>query len=116
MKGRYKRHWVGDHPGLAGAAFFDLYTDPREMSGKLLPMLPALGMFNMMKARHEAWMEKYPNSPEARDWPLTGIENARPETQAAGKPRADLSGLPFDPLEFMHKLPAWEGIELDRDE
>ncbi|MGH7799511.1 MAG: sulfatase-like hydrolase/transferase [Thermodesulfobacteriota bacterium] len=116
VKGRYKRHWVGDHPGLSGAAFYDLYTDPREMSGKLVPMLPAMGMFNMMKARHELWMEKYPNTPEARDWPLTGIENARPETKAAGRPRVDVSKLPFDPKEFIKELPSWEGVEFDKSE
>jgi arylsulfatase len=53
VKGRYKRVWIGEHPGLSGAAFFDLYTDPREMNGTMLPMLPAKSMFSMMKARHE---------------------------------------------------------------
>jgi hypothetical protein len=66
VKGRYKRVWVGKKPGLSGAAFFDLYTDPREESGKLLPMFPAKGMFSMMRARHELWMQKFPNTPEAR--------------------------------------------------
>jgi arylsulfatase len=28
-------------PGLPGAAFFDLYTDPREVNGKFVPMFPA---------------------------------------------------------------------------
>jgi hypothetical protein len=27
---------------------------------------------------------KYPNTPEARDFPLTGIENARPKNQGGG--------------------------------
>jgi hypothetical protein len=27
----------GRKPGLSGAACFDLYTDPREESGKMLP-------------------------------------------------------------------------------
>ena len=116
VKGRYKRHWVGDHLGLSEAAFYDLYTDPREMSGKLVPMLPAMGMFNMMKARHELWMEKYPNTPEARDWPLTGIENARPETKAAGQPRVDAAKLSFDPKEFIKQLKGWEGPEFDKSE
>ena len=116
VKGRYKRHWVGEKPGLPGANFFDLYTDPREASGKFVPMFPAKGMFNMMKTRHKLWMEKYPNTPEARDWPLTGIENARPETKAAGQPRVDVSKLPFDPKEFIKALKGWEGAEFDRDE
>ena len=116
MKGRYKRHWVGEKPGLSGAAFFDLYTDPREENGKLVPMLSAKGMFSIMKTRHELWMLKYPNTPEARDFPLTGIENARPETKAAGQMRVDPSKLPFDPSGFIKKVPGWDGIEFDRSE
>ena len=53
----------------------------------MLPMFPAKGMFNIMKTRHQLWMEKYPNAREGRGFPLTGIENARPETVAAGHPR-----------------------------
>ena len=69
VKGRYKRVWVGEHPGLSGAAFYDLYTDPREVSPKMLPMFPAKGMFSIMKTRHELWTEKYPNAREARSFP-----------------------------------------------
>ncbi|MGH6933130.1 MAG: sulfatase-like hydrolase/transferase [Dongiaceae bacterium] len=116
VKGRYKRAWVGDKPGLPAAAFFDLYTDPREVNGKFVPMFPAKGMFSIMKARHELWMLKYPNTPMARDWPLTGIENARPETTAAGRPRVDVSKLPFDPKEFIKLLKGWEGAEFDQNE
>ena len=39
VKGRFKRHWVGELPGLSGAAFYDLYNDPREVNGKMLPWL-----------------------------------------------------------------------------
>jgi arylsulfatase len=116
VKGRYKRVWVGEKPGLSGAAFFDLYTDPREENGKMLPMFPAKGMFNIMKVRHELWMQKYPNTAEARDWPLTGIVNARPETKAAGQPRIDASKLPFDPKEFIKQLKGWEGAEFEQQD
>jgi arylsulfatase len=116
VKGRYKRVWIGEHPGLSGAAFYDLFTDPRETSAKMLPMFPAKGMFAIMKTRHELWMEKYPNAREARAFPLTGIENARPETVAAGHPRVDVSKLPFDPFEFMKTLPEWNDIAFDREE
>jgi len=116
VKSRYKRVWIGEHPGLTGPAFFDLYTDPREVSGKMLPMFPAKGMFNMMKFRHELWIEKYPHAQKQRGWPLTGIENARPETQAAGRPRVDVSKLPFDPGNAVEKTRGWEGIEFDRNE
>jgi hypothetical protein len=61
-------------------------------------------------------MEKYPNTGEARAFPLTNIENARPETEAAGHPRMDVSKLPFDPFEFIQKLPEWNNIEFDREE
>jgi arylsulfatase len=41
----------GEKPGLSGAAFFDLYTDPREESGKMLPTFPAKGMLNVRTVR-----------------------------------------------------------------
>ena len=87
VKGRYKRHWMGEMPGLSGPAFFDLYTDPREENGKLVPMLSAKGMFSMMKARHGLWMEKYPNTPEARDshtsaWRTRVRQPRRPASRA----------------------------------
>jgi arylsulfatase len=116
VKGRYKRVWVGDHPGLSGAAFYDLFTDPRETNPKMLPMFPAKGMFSIMRTRHQLWMEKYPNTGEARGFPLTGIENARPETKAAGAPRVDVAKLPFDPFQFIQKLPEWNNIEMDQEE
>ncbi|HHA19703.1 MAG TPA: sulfatase [Methylophaga sp.] len=62
VKGRFKRHWVGELPGLSGANFYDLYNDPREVQGMMLPMFPTKGMFSTMKARHEIWIEKYPNA------------------------------------------------------
>lgn len=111
VKGRYKRKWVGELPGLSGAAFYDLYQDPREVSPKMLPYFPSKGMFNIMKARHEAFKERYPDKTEARGMPLTGIANARPETIAASKPRFDADKLPFDPLEFLKRLPEWENLD-----
>jgi arylsulfatase len=115
VKGRYKRVWVGEKPGLSGAAFYDLYNDTREEKGIMIQMFPAKGMFNMMKARHELFMKKYPNTPEQRGWPLTGITDARPDVVAAGRPRVDFSKLPFDPTEFINKLPQWEGTEFDHE-
>ncbi|MGH9885737.1 MAG: sulfatase-like hydrolase/transferase, partial [bacterium] len=114
VKGRYKRHWVGDKPGLSGASMFDLYTDPREENGKLVPMMPAKPMFDLMRARHEVWMAKYPNTPEARDFPLQGLENPRPQIKALGQPRMDGKDLPFNPLDVIKKMKGWEGSEFDQ--
>jgi hypothetical protein len=41
------RVWVDEKPGPSGAAFFDLYTDPREESGEMLPTFPAKGMLTL---------------------------------------------------------------------
>ena len=82
----------------------------------MLPMFPAKAMFSIMRTRHQLWMLKYPNAGEARAFPLTGIENARPETIAAGKPRMDLSKIPFDPFQFINELPEWDNVEFDKTE
>ena len=93
VKGRYKRRWVGDSPGLSGAVFYDLYTDPREVSGKMLPMFPTKSMFNIMKTRHLLWKERYPDKGQNRDFPAEGhreckagddrrVEASHPEGQA----------------------------------
>ncbi len=111
VKGRYKRHLVGAQPGLSGPEFFDLYTDPREKSGKMLPMFPAKGMFSMMKVRHQLMKEKYPDKGQNRDLPFRNIENARPETIAAGKPRVPADKVPFDPKSVIKNLPEWENVD-----
>jgi len=111
VKGRFKRHWVGEKPGLSGASFYDLYNDTREVQGKMLPMFPTKGMFNTMRARHEIWIEKYPNVDEASGFPLTGIANARPETIAASKPRVAREALPFDVEAVMKRSRKFENFE-----
>ncbi|MBP2145565.1 hypothetical protein J2129_001019 [Methanofollis sp. W23] len=78
----------------------------------MLPLFPTKGMFNIMKARHEIWKQKYPDRKPARDFPLKGIENARPETLAASQIRVDLEKIPFDPREFIRNLPDWENIDV----
>ena len=111
VKGRYKKHWTGAKPGLSGPEFYDLFTDPREVSGQLLPMFPAKSMFNMMKARHLLWKERFPDKGQNRDLPFTGITDPRPELEDASKPRIPPEKLPFDPREFLRKLDEWENIE-----
>ncbi len=111
VKGRFKRQWVGELPGLSGAVFFDLYNDPREVQPKMLPLFPTKGMFTAMRARHEVWMEKFPNKSEARGFPFTGIANARPETIAASKPRFTNEQVPFDVEAVMKKSREYENFE-----
>ncbi|MGI9658343.1 MAG: sulfatase-like hydrolase/transferase [Gaiellaceae bacterium] len=109
IKDRHKRIWVGEHLGLVGAAFYDLYTDPREMFPQLIPLLHTSSAFTKMRKRHEIWKQKYPDRQAARGIPFTGLEDPRPETAQLAQPPVDLSELPFDPLEYIdHELP-WDG-------
>ncbi len=101
VKGRFKRKWVGELPGLSGAAFYDLYNDPREVNPKMLPGFTTKPMFDIMVARHELWKRKYPDTKHVRGMPLTGLENPRPAVAAASRPRMNLEDLPFDPRDFI---------------
>lgn len=111
VKGRYKRHLIGAQPGLSGPEFYDIYNDPREVSGQMLPMFGAKGMFNQMKLRHLIWAEKYPNKGQNRDLPFRNLQDPRPEIQAAQQFRVNPEDLPFDPFEFIKKVPEWENID-----
>jgi arylsulfatase len=112
-KGRYKRVWIGDHPGLPGAAFYDLYNDPRESFPALVPYLATSSSFTRMRKRHEIWKQKYPNRPTKRGVPFTGIANAREATKQLSEPPVDMDILPFDPMEYIgHELP-WDGLDAD---
>lgn len=111
VKGRYKRHLVGARPGLSGPEFYDLFTDPREASGQMLPMFPAKGMFNIMKTRHLMWKEKFPDKGPNRDFPFKNVENARPETIEASKPRLPKNKVPFDPRKAIIKVPEWDNLD-----
>jgi len=112
-KGRYKRVWVGDHPGLPGAAFYDLYNDPREKNPALVPFLATSSSFTTMRKRHEIWKQKYPDRPTKRGAPFTGIANAREATKRLSDPPVDLEKLPFDPLEYLSFELPWDGLDAD---
>ncbi len=105
VKGRYKRHWISSDPGVAsgiGAAFYDLYTDPREHHPMLTPLIHTQGQFNRMRARHELLKKKYPDKPNAKGVPYTGISNARPETKAIFENiRKNIQNMPFDVNEYL---------------
>ena len=74
VKQQFKRHWVGDRPGLAGKGFFDLYRDPKEQQPMMAQFLWAWEPFDSMKARHQELMKEYPNKPITRGKPFAGIE------------------------------------------
>ena len=113
IKGRFKRVWIGDHPGLPGAAFYDLYNDPLEKNPALVPFLATSSSFTTMRKRHEIWKQKYPDRPTKRGVPFTGVDNAREATKELSNPPVDLDKLPFDPLEYInHELP-WDGLDAD---
>jgi arylsulfatase len=105
VKGRYKRHWISSDPGGAsgiGADFFDLYTDPREDNPMLVPLIHTQGQFGRMRARHELMKKKYPDVPNAKGIPLTGLSNARPETKAiAERVKKTIEAMPFDVQEYI---------------
>jgi len=79
-----------------------------EESGKLIPMFAAKPMSSIMKTRHLVWKNHYPGQGQNRDFPLKNIENARPETLEASKPRIDPKKVPFDPREAIMQVPEWD--------
>ena len=100
VKGRFKRDWKNATPGLSKNEFYDLYTDPRERTGEMIEQFHIKSMFNRQRQRHELWIEKYPNRPDATPGPaLTGIDNVRPETEKIYTWPVDPKKLPFDPAE-----------------
>ncbi len=112
VKGRFKRDWRNALPGLSGPEFYDLYNDPREVQGKLIPMFATKPMFSIMKTRHLMMKKAYPDKGQNRDFPLKNIENARPETIEASKPRiAPDKKLPFDPREAIKQVPEWDNLD-----
>lgn len=117
VKGRYKQHWISADPGAAsgiGASYYDLYQDPHEESPHLVPLIHTLGQFKMMRMRHELLKEQYPDKPNARGIPLTGLSNARPETLAiADRLERNLQGLPVTVQEFIQRQPSFEMMDFD---
>jgi arylsulfatase len=113
VKDQYKKHWISSDPTASsgiGAAYFDLYNDPREQTPLLVNMLHFKEPFNRMRARHEAWMKVYPNRDQTHGPAYTGIANARPETTALSKPPAALKNLPYPALEYIEGL---KGLPFD---
>jgi arylsulfatase len=107
VKDHYKRHWITSDPTASsgiGAAYYDLYNDPREQTPLLINLLHLKEPFNRMRARHEAWIKVYPHREEARGPAYTGIANARPETIALSKPPKSFKSLPYGALDYIKHL------------
>lgn len=113
VKGRYKWHVAGAAKGLSGAEYYDLYADPRERVGMMLPMFPAKGMFTTMKARHEMMNDAYPHIEQERAMPFITVENARDEVRKAGELRVDEETFPIDIREHMKNVKGYENFQED---
>ena len=85
----------------AGGLLRPLYG-PREEQPQLVPLIHTQGQFNQMRARHELFKKKYPDVPNAKGIPYTGLSNARPETKAIGE-RVDamVKAMPFDVKQYL---------------
>jgi arylsulfatase len=79
VKQQFKRHWASSRPGLVGKSFFDLYKDSREEHGMMGQFLWAWEPFDAMKARHDALMQEYPNTPPRKGPVYTGLSNFSPK-------------------------------------
>ena len=111
IKDQYKIHWILDDPSQANAGLtsvIDLYNDHREVQPMVVQAFHMKEPFKRMKARHEAWIEKFPNREQKRGMAYTGISNARPATKALMNPPAELEELPFDPNEFIQYYEKFE--------
>jgi len=106
VKGRYKRHWLGQGDGAASglsAAYYDLYQDPHELNPQLVPMIHFQGQFTAMRERHELFKEAYPDSENGHGIPYTGLSNARPETvEITNRLMREKAAMPSKVRELMH--------------
>jgi hypothetical protein len=66
-----------------------------------------------MSARHEIWIEKYPAVEGTSGLPLSGIANARPETNAASRHRFTSEQVPFDVEAAMKRSKTFQKFESD---
>jgi arylsulfatase len=65
-------------------------------------MIHTQGQFNKMVARHVLFKKKYPDVPNAKGIPYTGLANARPETKAiARRVKETIDAMPFDVKEYL---------------
>jgi arylsulfatase len=84
IKDQFRLNLPGPGENPIVADFFDLYRDTREE----YPVSTEVGAwggqeFVRILARHMARKEQFPDTPPAYGVPYEGVENTRPETQAA---------------------------------
>ena len=80
----------------------------------LVPLIHTQGQFNRMRARHELMKKKYPDMPNGKGIPLTGLSNARPETKAIGEMvRKNIKAMPFDIEDYIEVEMPWDETEGD---
>ena len=111
IKGNVKKHWVTSDEGAAsglGAAFYDLLTDTREKNPMMVNTFHLNEAFVRMRARHELWKRRYPDTGRAHGPAYTGLSNARPETVALSEAPVEMRDLPFDIFEFLQYELPWE--------
>ena len=105
VKDQYKIHWIQADPSQANSGLtsvIDLYNDHREVNPMVVQSFHMKEPFKRMKARHEAWIEKFPNREQKHGMAYTGISNARPATIELTNPPSELiKNLPFPPNEFI---------------
>jgi arylsulfatase len=66
-----------------------------------------------MRARHELMKMKYPDVPNAKGIPYTGLSNARPETLAIEeRVRKAVEAMPFDVRELLEfEIPGSDDVK-----
>ena len=65
-------------------------------------MIHTQGQFARMRARHELMKHKFPDKPNGKGIPLTGLSNARPETKAiAEMVKNNIEALPYSLQEYI---------------
>ena len=83
-------------------------------TAKSEPLIHTQGQFSRMRARHELMKRKYPDKPNAKGVPYTGLSNARPETKAIGDTiKRNMENMPFDVKEYIEFKAPWSKVDPD---
>lgn len=83
VKGDFKMHLPAPGQPAAIAAVYNVLRDPREEFPQVGNALWAGASFQDMVKRHQKTIAKYPHAELGKGMPYGGIDNLRPETEAA---------------------------------